>query len=194
MLNFWKNRSYESLKFLVTQIAISIFGLVLSLASQLAKNDALQLCCSIFAILFYLFLIYTSAWDLGSKDHIPVEYGHKPREPLTGLYIGLLANALNLLLALGFSLGSWFQSSEGMAFFGSLCGSIAMFIQGMFAGVLALETGIEGYERLNCLWYMYFLIPLPAVLVSWGGYYMGLRDIKFTKFFDAKPNGDQNKK
>ena len=141
-----------------------------------------------------MFLLYAMTFEIGLKDKTSVDYGRCAAKPLTGLYIGLLANALNLLLALGFSLGSWFQSSEGMAFFGSLCGSIAMFIQGMFAGVLALETGIEGYERLNCLWYMYFLIPLPAVLVSWGGYYMGLRDIKFTKFFDAKPNGDQNKK
>ena len=194
MLNFFKTRSYEAVKFSVTQFAISIFGLVLSLACQLAENDTLQLVCSIFAILFYLFLIYTSAWDLGSKDHIPVLYGHKPKEPLTGLYIGLLANSLNFLLAIGFSFGIWFSNVEALASFGTLSGTIAIFIQGMYSGVLALETGITAFPRLNCLWYMYFLIPLPAILVSSIGYYLGLRDIKFIKFFDVKPNNDNNKK
>jgi len=191
MVDFFKNRSYEAVKFLVTQVAISIFGLVLSLACELAKNDALQLACSIFAILFYMFLIYTSAWDIGSKDHIPVQYGHKPNQPLTGLYIGLLANSLNFLLALGFSLGSWFQGSDAMVSFGTLCGTIAMFIQGMFSGVLALEVemGAEGLMRLHRLWYMYFLITTPAILMSSLGYYFGLKDKRFIKFFDAKPNG-----
>lgn len=193
MLIFLKNRSYEAVKFLVTQVVISIFGLVLSLACELAQNDILQLCCSIFAILFYLFLLYTSAWELGSKDQIPVQYGHKPYQPLTGLYIALLANSLNILWALGFSIGAWFPDIAACESIGNTSGAIAMLTQGMYTGVLALETGLEAFPRLNNLWYMYFLIPLPAVIIGWLGYYFGVKNIKFTKFFDTKPNDQQKK-
>ena len=195
MLNFLKTRSYDAVKMFVTQCAISIFGLVLSLACLMAENEILRLVCSVFAILFYLFLIYTSAWELGSKDHIPVQYGHKPYRPHTGLFISLLANSLNFLMAIGFSIGALFSTVKACVTLGTVSGTIAMMSQGMYSGVLALETGNAALPMLNRLWFMYFLIPLPAIFTSWIGYYFGIKNVKFTKFFDAHPeNNEKDKK
>ena len=193
MLNFLKARSYDAVKMFVTQCAISIFGLVLSLASLMAKNETLRLGCSIFAILFYLFLIYTSAWELGSKDHIPVQYGHKPYRPYTGLWISLLANSLNFLLAVFLLSGVLIDACKPL---GNMSQAIAIMTQGMYAGLLALDVGSEAQPMmLNQLWYMYFIIPLPALLTSWVGYYFGIKNVKFTKFFDAHPgNNEKDKK
>jgi hypothetical protein len=41
---------------------------------------------------------------------------------------------------------------------------------------------------------MYFLIPIPALITCTVGYYFGLKHIKFTKFFDAKPADGEQKK
>ena len=191
MLNFLKAHSYDAVKMFVTQCAISIFGLVLSLACLMAENEVLRLVCSVFAILFYLFLIYTSAWELGSKDHIPVQYGHRPYRPHTGLWISLVANSLNFLMAIGFSIGAFFGTVKACATIGTISGTVAMMSQGMYTGILALETGNASFPILNQFWLMYFIIPLPAMLTSWLGYYFGIKNVKFTKFFDAKPNNDK---
>ena len=190
MLNFLKMRSYDAVKMFVTQCAISIFGLVLSLASLMAENETLRLGCSVFAILFYLFLLYTSAWELGSKDHIPVQYGHRPYRPHTGLWISLLANSLNFLLAVGISIGALFNACKPL---GAVCQTIAIMAQGMYAGILALETGNTMYPMLNQLWYMYLIIPIPALLTSWIGYYFGIKNVKFTKFFDSHSDTKKGK-
>lgn len=185
MLKFLKEHSYDAVKLFVTQCAISIFGLVLTLACVLAENDTLKIFCSVFAILFYLFLLYTSMWEKGSKDHIAVEYGRKAYQPLLGLKVSLLANSLNLLLAVLLTIGAIASQGSALANMGDNCRSIAVLLQGMYTGLLSLPGG--GAEHLNQLWFMYWLIPLPAMLISTLGYYFGVKNIKFTKFFDAKP-------
>ena len=185
MLKFLKEHSYDSVKMFVTQCAISIFGLVLTLACVLAKNETLKIFCSVFSILFYLFLLYTSTWELGSKDHIAVEYGRKPYQPTLGLKISVLANSLNLLLAVLITIGAIGADGSSLAVMGDNCRSIAVLLQGMYTGLLSLPG--RSVEYLNQLWFMYWLIPMPAIIFSALGYYFGVKNIKFTKFFDAKP-------
>lgn len=193
MLNFLKEHSYESVKMFVTQFAISIFGLVLSLACNLAENNTLGLFCSCFAVLFYLFLLYTSAWEVGSKHQIPVQYGHRPSQPLLGLYISLLANSINILMAIFFTLGVLFPNVAFLHDLGVLGGSIAIATQAMYAEILTIQVGVAA-APLNTLWFMYFLITVPAMITCTVGYYFGLKNIKFTKLFDAKPTNGQQKK
>ena len=102
MKNFLHNYSYSSVKMFVNQFAISIFGAMLSMASTAAQNDTLAFWCSILSIVFYLFLIYTQAWELGAKDRISVDIGKKEYKPLTGLWTSVLANVPNFLIAIAF--------------------------------------------------------------------------------------------
>ena len=95
MKDFLHNYSYSSVKMFVNQFAISIFGAMLSMASSAAENDTLAFWCSILAIVFYLFLIYTQAWELGAKDKISVDIGKKEYKPHRGLGISALANIPN---------------------------------------------------------------------------------------------------
>ena len=124
-------------------------------------------------------------WEKGIKDHISVEYGRKAYQPMLGLKISLLANSLNLLLAVLLTIGVAASSGSALANMGDNCRSIAVLLQGMYTGLLSLPGG--NVEYLNQLWFMYWLTPLPAMLISTLGYYFGVKNIKFTKFFDAKP-------
>ena len=56
MIGFLKENSYSMVKMFVNQIAMTVFGTMLALAT--AGNPTLLLCSSIFSILFYLFLVY----------------------------------------------------------------------------------------------------------------------------------------
>ena len=73
----------------VNQFAISIFGVSLTFATTSAHGEAqgfdtLTVVVSILSVLFYLFLIYTLAWEIGAKDKISVDVGKKPYRPHLG--------------------------------------------------------------------------------------------------------------
>lgn len=183
MKNFLRERSYDAVKQLVIQCAISMFGLVLSLACGAAGIPLLQTACSVFAVIFYLFLIYTGVWDLGAKDCVSVEYGHREYKPLTGLWIALLANAINFLLAIGILLGTVGADIKALSNIGGGSKFITLLIQGMYSGILTLELG---GANLNTYVWVYFLTPLPAILTSAAAYYFGIKNKRFTRLFELK--------
>ena len=178
MSEFMKKYSYSSVKLFVSQMALSLFGLVLAIAcAKIGKT--MQVVTSVGAVVFYLFLIYTSIWEIGSKDKFGIEYGKFKSNPLVGLYIGLLANSLNLLLAFLITLGLSFGDGGILSKIGGLCSSIAIFIEGMYSGILSVHIG---EAPLNSFWYPYFLITIPAIATSALAYYMGIKGVHLAKF------------
>ncbi len=197
MKQFFLKHSYNMVKMFLNQFAISIFGFVLVLATTQAKNNVLRNFTSVFAILFYLFLLYTMTWEIGFRDKIPSEAGKTRRNPFTGVSISLCANSVNLILAVFILMGQLIQT-EVFGNIGATCISIAVLTEGMYAGVIA--NPINGV-LLNQQWFTYFLLPIPAILTCGIAYYLGLRDIKFTKLFnqpypesDREPNQKKNQK
>ena len=115
-----KKYSYSSVKLFVSQMALSLFGLVLAIACAKISKAA-QIVVSVGAVIFYLFLIYTAIWEVGSKDKFGIEYGKFEAKPLTGLYIGLLANSLNIVLAVFITLGLCLGNGGILSKIGGLC-------------------------------------------------------------------------
>ncbi len=176
MREFLKKYSYKAVTLFVTQIAISIFGLVLSIAcARIGK--AMQVTVSCGAVIFYLFLIYASMWELGSKDKFGIEYGKFEEKPLTGLYVSLIANSVNFLLALIITVSLFFADGSFLSAVGAFSSTAAIFIEGMYSGILSLHVG---GAPLNSLWFMYFIIPVPALAVSAIAYRLGTKGRHFT--------------
>ncbi len=172
-----KKYSYSAVKLFVSQIAISVFGLVLAIAcAKIGKT--MQVVSSVGAVVFYLFLIYTAMWEVGSKDKFGIEYGKFEAKPLTGLWIGLLANCLNLLLALVITVCLVFADGGVLSSIGGLSSSIAIFIEGMYSGILTLKIG---ELPLNSFAISYFIITIPAIVTSALAYYFGTKGYHFTK-------------
>ena len=105
MKAFFERYSYESVRLALNQIAISMFGFALAMTAGKAESDALLLWSSIGSIVFYLALTYGTAWKTGSGDRLSVEYGKLPYRPLTGLLCSLVANSVNLILAILITVG-----------------------------------------------------------------------------------------
>ena len=179
MKEFFHKYSYSMIKMLLTQIVISIFGLVLSMATVNASS-AVAIAVSIFAILFYLFLIYTLVWEIGAKDKISVDVGKKTYKPLTGLWMALIANIPNIVLAVILAAGRLFISNvDGKELNGlGIASVIANVLQGMYFGAISaikLPTG----NLLSEMWWTYFLIVIPALVTSFLAYYLGHRNFRF---------------
>ena len=175
MKAFFERYSYESVRLALNQIAISMFGFALAMTAGKAESDALLLWSSIGSIVFYLALTYGSAHKTGSSDRLSIQYGKIPFRPYLGLVLSLIANSVNLLLAILITVGQL----GGFGELESISRLIALLIQGMYQGVLA--TVSVGGVTLNGIWWSYFVITLPAMLVSTLGYIAGAKDFHITK-------------
>ena len=189
MKDFFHRYSYSIVKMFINQFAISVFGTTLAMATSATKNDVFTLCVSIFAILFYLFLLYTMVWELGAKDKISVDVGKKEYRPFTGLWMVLLANIPNFIFALLYTIATPYMATQSwagtMAFVARLYSVIC---EGMYLGVMTvLPMGAE--VTLNQMWWTYFAITLPAIVTVTLAYYIGHKDFRFISLFKKKASG-----
>lgn len=192
MKKLFRDHSYDMVKMFLNQVATAIFGFSLALAAGKAENVMLRNVTSICAILFYMFLLYTMTWELGFHDRAGVTSGRKKGNPYKGVLISLCANIPNLILAFFIMLGTLIRT-EFFGNIGAFCKSAAIFIEGMYTGVLANRIG---GVQLNSLWISYFLITVPAMLVCGLAYLFGLKDTKFTSIFNRQqyPESDRDVK
>ena len=175
MKAFFERYSYESVRLALNQFAISIFGFSLSLASTVAENNALLLWSSIGAIAFYLFLTYSTAHRTGTGDRLSIRYGKILFRPMRGLWIALIANSFNFIIAILMIIGDKCNVDVLL-----MISQYAMFLtEGMYTGLLASIS--VGGVVLSRIWWAYFLIPLPAMLIATLGYVAGAKDFHITK-------------
>jgi hypothetical protein len=172
---FFERYSYEIIVHLfLYQIVISMFGFSLAMATAKADNDTLLLWSSIGAIAFFLILIYGSAWKIGAKDKLSIEFGKLTYKPLRGLFLSFLANSLNFLMAILITIGV-LAGIGGLESIGRL---VALLTQGMYQGVMAVVK--IGDAPLHSMWWAYFLTSVPAMLVTTIGYIAGAKDFHIT--------------
>ena len=191
MKNFFKTNSYNMVKMFLHQFGTAVFGFTLALAAGYAKNATLRNVTSALAILFYLFLLYTMTWEIGYKDKVSVENGSQKRNVWKGSLISLGANIPNFLFAVFIMLAS-FLEIDFVSSLGALSSGAALILEGMFTGLLANQ--INGVA-LNSMWWVYFLLPIPSIIVCGIAYNMGLKDISFTGIFDPiTPESDRDPK
>ena len=139
---------------------------------------------SILAVIFYLYLIYTLAWEIGAKDKISVDVGKKNYRPHLGILLSLFANIPNILAAIIYAIAT-ILGSEPMLFVVRL---IATLLQGMYFGIItAVSIPIgDAYIQLNSLWPTFFIMVLPAMLTSWLAYFLGHKNFRIFSFLSRK--------
>ena len=180
-----KNFSNSSviIKLIVTQIAISIFGLMLAMACSYGK-DWLLLSVSFFAAVFYIYLIHRIIFELGQYDGVKISSGRMNYNRFKGLLLSLAANSINIVLGLLAFIGKLsindvplFQSLKGLSDVDftprwavdlyNICNTVSRFLQGMYTGIASvLFNG-------NVL--VLLFMPLPAMLISFISYVLGVR-------------------
>lgn len=173
MKRFFSRYSYDSMRMFLDQFAISLFGFSLALAADKAQSESFLWVVSIASILFYLFLITDVARRIGDRDRVSVEIGKQKFSPICGFLISLLANSINLIMAFVIMLLTFLPETNP-----ALAELITSLLNGMYFGVYRLVS--VGDTDLLGLWWSYFLLPLPALLVSTVGYIAGVKDWHLT--------------
>lgn len=178
MKKFFHQYSYSIIKMFVNQFAISLFGIVLAMATTAADSTALTIAFSIFSISFYLFLLYTMTWEIGAKDRISVDYKKQPYRPHTGLILGLIANIPNLLLAVLYSIAAPFMATYRWAGnMNAVLNLLSAILEGMYRGLLSVIYLPSGMPILNA-WWSYFVIVIPALITTWLAYFAGFKNFR----------------
>ena len=202
MQKFFSRYGYSAIKMFVTQFAIGLFGAMLT--SSVLEENVLAIIVGIFAVAFYLFLIYTNVWEIGAKDKISIDCGKIKRRPLTGVLVALIANIPGFIFAVVYTVVHFVDPANGAL--AAFLRMIAFFINGMYYGLLAAitlgtrtvelngqltEQGIQLFEY----WWAYFIILIPAIAVAGISYYLGIRNAHFTKLMEAEyPASDREPK
>lgn len=207
MLNFFKEHSSFISKIVITQVGMTIFGLVLAMAT--AQNDPLFLGTSIFSVLFYLTLLYSYGWETGIKDQIKVAAGRMECRPEKFYKIGLAANAGNFLMAvlalIGFLFMGAYNTVDPMtlneiiaynhpwaANLYGICNALARFLQAMYLGIVqTVAVAVPFLTDGNPL--LLLFIPLPAVGVLGFSYQLGVNGRTLRGLFGIKTAYDVNK-
>ena len=184
MKKFFHDYSYSIVKMFVNQFAIAIFGIAL-FTPTFVTMPTLNLITSIFATIFYLFLIYVLTWEIGAKDRIAVDVGKKPYRPHTGLWLSLIANIPNLLLAIICTIVVAINPENNLFWIPTL-------LNGMYWGLIrniSLPFGAGGaFVPLIDFCVTFYIMVIPALVTCWLAYFMGFKNIRIVAKAPQAPN------
>ncbi len=198
-MKFLKENSYDIVKFYITQLGISIFSHIMYHAGGAIGADSgitatIGICISVFAIVFYFFLLYTAAWDFGAKDKIRIDGGRMEPQKAKLLLMSLIANSLNLLLVLASTTGFALALSGvgGVALpIATIALLILQYTAGMFQGVINYSftflkvEGQPSYEFYLAAAISYLVCILLSIAITHFAYYMGSKDRKIFSFIKS---------
>ena len=167
--------SYESVHLFLNQIAIGLLGMTLALASGMAESSVLRVLTGVFAVAFFLMLQYSVMWKVGANDRLSDDLGKQRVDYSVPFKMWLLANSLNLLLAVLIAIGTFGADVDALGSIGGVAAAIKLVIEGMYTGLLAINVG---GMALNAYWFMHFLTPIPALLICYFGYVLGSKNFR----------------
>ena len=175
---------------LINQFGVMLLGIIL-VNILTSKTPALRIFASLYATLFFMYLLYVMTWEIGAKDRIRADAGLMQLDRLTGLKLSLCANVPNFLLVLlmliGFLFGSllseevWAQGMFGIAHVIAVCW------ESMYTGFINAALDPELTSSMS-FWYVvaYALAPLPLLFSSTFGYLMGSANRRLFGFLSTK--------
>ena len=193
MKKFLEKYSYESVRLFLNQFAISLFGLTLALAAGMMGSSTLKIASSVGAIIFYLFLQYTVAWEVGAKDKISIDCGKAKINMSIPVKMWLISNSLNLLIAVLITLGHLLSNVGLFSTMGGIASVVAFIIEGEYMGILSIRVAAD--TPLNSLFFMYYLITIPSLITVVTSYFLGVTGRGVNKMVaNSYPESDRPEK
>ena len=204
-MRFLKENFHDVVKLFINQVGVSIFSFFLytsvGTTDDGSANTGVNVGISIVSILFFAFLLYTVAWDLGAKDKIRVDSGRVQKFKFKGALIALYANTINFIFAavaaisiliymLNWPSGELFNPAFEITFklapdnfaldlhsaFNILMRALSLLYNGLIRGIFSW-SGNAFFVSL-CESVCFFVTPAIGILATHFGYRMGLSERK----------------
>ena len=181
MKEFWNENKKIIRKLILNQFIAAFFGLTLVLSASAADSikDKLEMLMSIIAVLFFMFLIYNILWEKGGEDRIRIDGGRQRYSVLKGLWISLIANIPNFIIASVIIIAKPFAETQSWAGTMYLVGRTASLIwEAMYAGLIGYFAPFNPIAHL--------LIIFPSLLTCTLAYYFGVNNKRLFGFLASR--------
>ena len=182
-MRFFVSHSYEVIRLFLNQIAMSVFGLILfGAALGLSDNQSgvWTVLASVFAVAFYLYILFATVRDLGAKDGIKIESGREKYDCLKGMKLGLWAQVPNLCFVLllwgGILISLCGASTVGDSIYALSYIAVHSFLQAVYIGIVdvILPDVLSNRGEMALAALVMLLVSIPAVITCWLGYLAGV--------------------
>lgn len=172
MKNFFSENIYTIIKLFLNQIALSMLGFVMAMATQ-ATHIAMRVCIGIICVAFYLWILYVMMYEMGQKDGIKIESGRLHYSKLKGFWIAFLANVPNIIIGvltfigglcyeiIGVDVASW----AAKLYF--VCNAIGKVIQAVYLPIISALFINEYWPLL--------LVPMLPIATCALAYTLGVK-------------------
>ncbi len=154
-------------KILVNHIAMSIFGLIVGIAT-LGINKVLFWCAGVLAVGMYAFLLYMVMWELGAKEQVSVEFGKAGLDKLKGLKIALVTNSLFILISILVFVLSFCTTPEASVInsvYATLDSIMRLFIHSIYLPITSVSGGFS---------LIFLILVIPELVVCAVSYWAGV--------------------
>ena len=174
-MKFLKENSSVIARLIITHIGMSVFGLVIFLATN-QQGDKLMLLASLFALFFFAVITYTTMWEYGSKDKPAIDAGRLKFAPWTPFFAALVAEALGIAMILVY-LGTsfFFEVSEGAKQVYAISYLLLYVVESCASGFMLFFYHIFENAILNSLCLL--VCPLLVCISSMMGYAFGAKGV-----------------
>ena len=179
-------------KLILNQFGAALLGIMLFMASR--NSIPMSVFTSLFSTGFYMVIIYTSMWDIGSKDRVKADSNRGVKDLFIGTKSALLAGIPNIILGLLCTLFTAFDGMTNSVVI--IARNIAIMWECMYSGLLwsifpktlqvvdqSMYYTYDVLENPEAALYMslYLVIVIPAVVSATLGYIAGFNNFKLIR-------------
>lgn len=187
-MTWLKNNSYAITRLVLYQFGIAILGIILITAT--ATRGKLACMVSLYAVIFYLILLYMVSWEDGAKDRLRAETHHTRLDKTQGLKLALCANVPNYLLAslmlVGYLFGALFCEAAWAQTTFVISHTIAVVWEAMYTGIVntLIDPAVSALSPLYLV--AYWILPLFSIATCTLGYILGAHEKRIFFFVKGK--------
>lgn len=190
MKKFYLDNMSSIHKFIINQIALSLFGIMITWPVS-DKSLSLILVMGCFSSVFFCYMQYDNLWSLGALHRNRVINKRMEYVPLYGLKIATFAYIPSAVIILLCYVSRIFP---GVEFFDNLYLIMdvifTFLLNGMYSGFHIALNEVIGEGFANLLPWVFPLFLLPGLAVGTLAYYLGVNDKQIKCLFGMKPSTD----
>lgn len=179
-------------KFLLNQLAMTLFGFMTIIAMSSFGEIAMYI-TTFLAAFFFLSLLYDNAWDEGARDRNKITNGRLSPRPMHGVKVALFSYIPTYLFLIPFVVLT-FISLMGVTSVDAVAAVFKAFVIFLCNGMyLGFSYGLPDlFPQTYGFFFILYLIP---AIVAYGlGYYLGTEDVQIKTKFGMAPTTDEPKK
>ena len=175
-MKFFKENSSSIFRLIITHIGMCVFGLVIFLATNL-KGDTTMLIASIFSLIFFGAIVYTTMWEYGAKDKPAIDAGRLAFKPMNAFYSALVAEALGILIIIVYFVSSNFiEINETAKQIYAISYLILYLAESCASGLMLYFQHLLENPLVNSLCLL--VCPLTVAISSLLGYSFGAKGVQ----------------